>query len=105
MKLYDRPFKLPVILDLSKLSPEEVTTLVSALEEDTPVELSYPAEHAIEVSKDLAAKGWPSLARPLPLHVAPTECMQIFAQSLKRFNQHAHLLRNPDTSVDRKSVV
>jgi hypothetical protein len=104
MTLYDRSFKLPVILEIENLSEEDRVVLLESLKEFQPRELSYPSEHALDVCKDMSQKGWPSLARALPLNVSSAECVQIFARCVKRFNENATIRRTPDTSRVDKTV-
>lgn len=102
--VYDRAYKIPVIVDVSSLPDESKEKLFTALSEFEPKTLSYPSEYAIEIAKELAARGWPSLARKLPINVSPTECEQILARSLQRFNAFSHLLKKPNPSVINKHI-
>lgn len=104
MSNYDRPFYIPVILDVSALKETELESLLQSLEQYKPCELTYPSQYALEVAKQLAEKGWPSLARPLPLDLSSTEAIQIFARSLKMFNQFGLVRKEPSAATVTKKV-
>lgn len=104
MQIYDRAYKLPVILETPNLSEEERSVLLKSLQEFEPQEITYPSQYAIEVCKDMSKRGWPSLARPLPLFVSSSEAVQIFARCIKTFNENANIRRVPDTSSVSKKI-
>jgi len=103
MTLYDRPFYIPVILDVSSLKETELEAFLESVAAHRPEELKYPSDHALDVAKQLASKGYPSLARPMPLDISSPEAIQLFARSLKLFNESCYVRKEPSaTAVQRK---
>lgn len=103
-KYYDRQYFVPVILDMSAVKEQDIPNILESLREFSPSELTYPSQYAVENAKYLASKGWPSLARPLPLNISSTEAVQIFARSLKSFNEFAAIRTEPNPSAVNKKV-
>lgn len=101
---YDRSYTIPAILDLSNLKPEEASEFLESIAEFSPTMVQYPSEHALDIAKELAAAGWPGLARPMPLEISSQEALQIFARSLLRFNTHGYVRKEPDASRINKKV-
>jgi hypothetical protein len=101
---YTRTHKIPVILDLSNLKEDDATALIESLSEYRPEQIVYPSFYALEAAKEMAAKGYPSIARPLPLDISSVEVMQLFSRALRRFNEFAYVRREPDPSRIIKKV-
>lgn len=101
---YDRSYKLPAIVDLSKVREEDKPKFIEALKASGAVELRHPADFAAEVAQHLAKHGYPRFAT-MPTSITGQESLVLVAECLKRFNPFALLRRLPDTNKVNRTVV
>jgi hypothetical protein len=102
--LYDKPFYLPVIVEVEDLKPEDQEAVIESLARFKPVVLQYPTDFAIEVASEMANQGYPSLTAKFPFTLSSQECNVLFAKSLKIYNQNVYVRREPDASRLQKKV-
>lgn len=102
--LYDRSYRIPVILDLSDLKAEDAQDFLASIADYNPLQLSYISDFAEESLKEMGQQGYPSFSKPMPYNLTSTELLQCFARSIKRMNSNGYVRREPDASRLDKHV-
>jgi len=94
---YDKPFYLPIILDLSGLTPSDKEIMIPFMEEIGAEMIKFVSDFTLPAVNTMLTHGYPHLAQS-PNTLKRPEANQLFARSLKLFNPKAVVNRDPDAS-------